>query len=132
MEWGYLLGALALSTVFYWMGWGVVNFFREEGKPKKYFLTALKRLFSKQHPTGVERWFLAEQLAAVVILFVFSTVVFYRYWSTNGQLDLTQPTWIPFSVLLGLSFICAVPLMFWSVRVVGVIASFAGGSFDIG
>ncbi|MGH1337799.1 MAG: hypothetical protein ACRBFS_16885 [Aureispira sp.] len=131
MKWSYLIGALLLSTIFYWLGWAIVNIFREEGTPKKHFSTSLKQLFAVSTLTKIEAWFLAEQLMAVILGFSFSTIIFYTAWSTNMEWTTDQPTWIPFSLLLLLSFICCVPLMFWSLRIFGLLSLLAGGEIDM-
>lgn len=131
MQWNYLLGALALSTVFYWITWAIVNFFREENSPKKHFVLAVKKLLTDNSLAGVERWFLAENILAVILLFSFSTVIYYKAWTTGMVLDVNHPSLISFSALLLLSFFCCIPLMFWSLQFLNVIALFTGNSIDI-
>lgn len=131
MNWGYLLGAVGLTAVFYAIGWAVINFLREEETPRIYFWTSVKRLFSDASLTGMERYLLGERLFSVVLLCCFSVVLYYNYWSTGGQLDLDQPAWIPFPALLLLSLFCTIPLMFWSIRVISFVALFTDGDFDM-
>ena len=131
MELGYLMGALGITAIFYGLGWGLVNFFRAEDTPRKSFSAGVKRVFTDSQLTGIQRYILVERLLAVVILCTFSTIVYYRYWSTGGQLDLNQSTWIPFSALLLLSFCCTIPLMFWSLRVLAVVTAFSEQSIDL-
>ena len=127
----YFLGAIGLTTVFYWIARALVNLFREEGTPKKSFFNVLQRLFSDRAMSGLQRWILAERLISIVLLFCFSVIVFYRFWSTDGQLDLEAATWIPFPVLVLLSLFCTLPLMSWGLHAIGLLLFFTGNGLDL-
>lgn len=128
MQWTYLIGAVGLTALFYWLGWWLVNLFREEGTPKKSFSSLWKKALTEEQLTGLERYLLIERLVAVVILFFFSVIIFYKGWTTNSPLDLDTSSWIPFPALLLLSFICCVPLLYWGNYVLLIISFFAGSS----
>lgn len=124
----YLLGAVGLSTLFYWLGWWVINLIREEGTPKKYFLTSLKRALTDPELSGLERYLLIERLVSIVILFCFSVIIFYKGWTNGYPINYDQPSWIPLPALLLLSFICCIPLLYWGNYVLLIVSFFAGSS----
>lgn len=119
MEITYLLPALLISTIVYWIGLWLTNaILREEDEPKKSFRGSLQKLFSDQQMHWVDRWILAENLIAIVLGLSFLTIVFYKFWLYDGapfDVDNYQ-LYIPHSLLIFLSLLCSIPLAIWVFR----------------
>ncbi len=132
MNIAYLIPALLISTIVYWIGLWILNtLFLDENEPKKSFRKAVQKLFSDQQMHWVDRWILAENLIAIVLGFCFLTIVYYKGWVYGEQaFDVNNPQlYLPHSVIILLSFLCSIPLAIWVLRLFSLIIFFT--SFEI-